>query len=43
MKSRIIFAWSFVLLSSLAFSFADDSSELPEQYAEAVLDVEGMI
>lgn len=45
MKSSITFAWSFMLLASLANSFAqaDDAPKLPAQYAEAVLDVEGMI
>ena len=43
MKSRIILAWCFILSASFTGSYADDALELPEQYAEAVLDVEGMI
>ena len=44
MKSRIIFVWSLLLLASFAdsFAYADDAPKLPDQYAEAVLDVEGM-
>ena len=45
MKSRITFVWSSILLASVANSIAhaDDAPKLPDQYAEAVLDVEGMI
>ena len=45
MKLSITFAWSFMLLASLANSFAqaEEAPKLPSQYAEAVLDVEGMI
>jgi hypothetical protein len=43
MKSRIILAWSLILSASFTDSYADDALELPKQYAEAVLDVEGMI
>ena len=46
MKMRITFAWSFILLASFAGALAyggDAPKTLPDQYAEAVLDVEGMI
>ena len=45
MNSRITFIGSFILLASLTSSrtHADDAPKLPDQYAEAVLDVEGMI
>ncbi len=45
MKSRITFVWSFTVLVSLTNSLAHpvDVPNLPDQYAEAVLDVEGMI
>ena len=45
MKSQIAFVWSLVPLTLFAVSFAhaDDKPKLPDQYAEAVLDVEGMI
>ncbi len=44
MKSHIAFVWSCILFTSLANSLAraDDAPKLPDQYAEAVLDVEGM-
>lgn len=44
-KSRLTFAWSFMLLAFIGnpFAQADDVPILPSQYAEAVLDVEGMI
>ena len=45
MNSRITFVWSFTVLVSLTSSLAqaDDAPNLPDQYAEAVLDIEGMI
>jgi hypothetical protein len=45
MKLRVTFVCSVVLFVSFASSFAraDDAPKLPDQYAEAVLDVQGMI
>ncbi len=45
MKSQITVVTSLVLLASFAnlLAQADDAPKLPDQYAEAVLDVEGMI
>ncbi len=45
MKSQMTVVWSLVLLAPFANSLAhaDDAPKLPDQYAEAVLDVEGMI
>ncbi len=45
MNARFATALSFVLLTGVltAFTQADDSPKLPDQYAEAVFQVEGMI
>jgi hypothetical protein len=45
MTQRTTFVWSLVLLASDANSLAhsDDAPRLPDQYAEALLEVEGMI
>ena len=44
MNPRITRFWTFVLCAWFAHSLAhaDDAAELPDQYAEAVLNVEGM-
>ena len=45
MKSPIAFVWPLLLFASFAnaIAHADDAPNLPDQYTEAVLDVEGMI
>lgn len=48
MPSSRTFLWSFILLAGVFTVFAqnkevDDSPSLPDQYAEVVLQVEGMI
>ncbi len=45
MKSQNMFVWSLIVLASLAnpVARADDAPKLPDQYAEAVLNVDGMI
>jgi hypothetical protein len=45
MRSSRTLVWFFILAAGVfsAFAQVDDSPQLPDQYAEAVLQVEGMI